>query len=1245
MGHRRSTRSKQTNKRQSEAQNETNSPTATHTTEELLMPDSTRPVRLCFGLILVPAAFTLVGCSSAAPMHEESAAVIATEHIEAPIRRLEAQSELEAITPSGPVDADVLSAFIPDGFRRLTPGSAEHQRAMLPLSRVLMELEPLPEPIETDPPTIEDVQRAKKLYVAARAKLSAGEIDSAIDDLVRAANLDPSSPSLFAALGDAYLDQGDRLSANDAYRQGIELGDRTPRALVMLATEAAGSRDPQTALRYAAAARANDPDDPMASAVASVLIGGILVEDGRLLAGASALTEALESFDASSRDPRWRQEIIQFHAQSQQLWMRVGDAWSALGAGARAKNAYSRAAPADQPIPVALVARQIGSSLDAGQPASAALIFLDHLRLNASSTAAEERQWAAALRSLDALGPVVPESIAQLRETDAQRYSSSRALLRIELASETNAERIETLATANADYVTPVVAAEALADIEDDSARYDACIQIVGTNPGIAESLASAMIRSLEQPLGFVRSKLDREQRADRLFISWMCIELGRADLLDPVAPLPDDAGNDLIAVQSQVLALIGDYAGSQALLAQLQDADSPRWIRNRARLQLVAQHPDEAWRLVSENANFSDASVVDLEAAARIALMLDRPEDARSYYERAIETDRGFEEGYEQLIVLHAPAGQLEDEEEHRRTVRALAAALPRSTLLNLIRVNELARNGALRDAENFLVAIATRSTHRDVGLQLLSGIWGAQTNAGDEDAAIRAERWFLAHLDRTPASIATRRTLAGLYVSQERFDDAIALLDDGYERTGSFELARAAEQILAGPMDNQEEAIERILARTSSLRSTDARIERAERLAQSGKSDQAQSTLRELIRREQKLLPAQRERFVRTLYILAGGQEIVASAEWLDLATDAEPLIAPVPFHIHRIRAIMLADLEPSNTDALVDATENALAALGAEASAEQRDALELICVQRMISNNQLQDALVLLHRLATRTGSLDEGLGIEIVRLSAGLGDRADATRVIDRLARDGQLAHMVKLSNERFGTPDRDPPVITEDQLRSETAYIIASVAQAFGRDEQAEDFFELALSYDQSNPWANNDYGYMLVEQDVRLDEAETMLERAVESLPGSSSILDSLGWARYKLGVLDDLGEREGALSILKRAQQAAAEEEGGENATIHEHLGDTLWRLERFEEAIGAWIDAERVLRSQLQQAAAMENPNEQAVDRITTQLRDLRLKITDAESERAPEIAPIPGFSESVPIQSSSPNIDPGK
>ncbi|MCA9302911.1 MAG: hypothetical protein KC996_02190 [Phycisphaerales bacterium] len=1209
------------------------------------MSDLSRSVRMGARSILVPMLMILSGCSSADHSGSRNTSVVATEHIEAPIRRLEARSELETLTPTAVTDPAVLAVFIPEGFRPLKPGTPEHQLAMQPLDRVLAELGGLPAPIETDPPSFEHVQQAKKLYVAARSKLLDGDTDGAVSDLTRASNLDPSSPGLFGALGDAYLDLGDRLSAMDAYRQGVELGDRSPRALAMLASEAVGARDPETALRYASAARAGDPSEPMARSVASALIGGILIDDGHLLAGATALTEAIESFDAGSRDPRWRAEIIQFHTQQPLLWMRVGDAWSALGATARAQNAYERASEPDQPPPFGLVARRIGSSLLAGRPASGALTLIDHLSHNASSTAEEERQWAAALRSLDALGPIVPEAIAELRNTTAQTESSARALLRIELSAQTNAERVEALAIAPGVLVTSVVAAEAIAGITDETARYQACVQISGVNPAVAQPLAAALVRSLQQPFSFAASRSDRSDPRERLLIAWMCIELGRADLLDEWSALPADSEIELLNARAQLLALNGDYRGADALIEQLAASESPDSIRARARTLLIAQHPERAWALITENANYSDAGVTDLEAAGMMAITLNKPEDARSFFERAIETDPGFEEGYEQLIVLHAPGGALEDAEEHRRIIRQLSSVLPRSMLMNLVRVNELARNGALRDAENFLVALAARSPHRDVGIQLLGGIWGALAKTGDAEAEARAERWLRSDLDRTPSSIPVRRTLAGFYIAKERFDDALALLDDGYERTGSFELARAAEQLLAASMDRPDDAIERALVRTKDLHGADALFERAARLAQSGQNDRAYSILRDEIDPGIEFLPSQREQFLRALYLLAGTPDVRASSEWIGIVDRESSRLAPLPMQIRRLRAVMLADLDPTNTDVLIAATQDAVNALDADADPSERSALELLCVQRLLSNDRKQDAFSLLHAIAVRSGSLDEQLGIEIVRLCAGLGDRVDATRVVERFARDGYLPDIVRLSHERLGLPDREPPAASDDQFRSETAYIIASVAQAFGRDEPSMDFFELALSYDDSNPWTNNDYGYMLVERNERLDEAEAMLVRAASALPGSASILDSLGWARYKLGVLETRGEREGAASILQRAKIAAGEEESGENATIHEHLGDTLWRLRRFDDAMSSWIDAERVLRDRLQDAAGLENPNERAIDRVSAQLRDLRLKISDAESGRAPAVAPIPGFTEPVPTREEMPGMDPGK
>jgi hypothetical protein len=76
-------------------------------------------------------------------------------------------------------------------------------------------------------------------------------------------------------------------------------------------------------------------------------------------------------------------------------------------------------------------------------------------------------------------------------------------------------------------------------------------------------------------------------------------------------------------------------------------------------------------------------------------------------------------------------------------------------------------------------------------------------------------------------------------------------------------------------------------------------------------------------------------------------------------------------------------------------------------------------------------------------------------------------------------------------------------------------------------------------------------------------------------------------------------------------------------NATIHDHLGDTLWMLGRFDEAMGAWLEAEDRLRSRLTDISDQQT-NARAVDMLRDELSLIRFKIADAESGRTPKVAP---------------------
>lgn len=100
---------------------------------------------------------------------------------------------------------------------------------------------------------------------------------------------------------------------------------------------------------------------------------------------------------------------------------------------------------------------------------------------------------------------------------------------------------------------------------------------------------------------------------------------------------------------------------------------------------------------------------------------------------------------------------------------------------------------------------------------------------------------------------------------------------------------------------------------------------------------------------------------------------------------------------------------------------------------------------------------------------------------------------------------------------------------------------------------------LALAPDQ--PLLLNFLGYAQLERNENLDSSEAMIRKASELDPDNASITDSLGWAEFKRGKVDD------AIATLQRAA-----EKDPDQAEIQEHLGDALYKSGRRYEARFAW-------------------------------------------------------------------------
>ncbi|MCA0449991.1 MAG: tetratricopeptide repeat protein, partial [Proteobacteria bacterium] len=115
--------------------------------------------------------------------------------------------------------------------------------------------------------------------------------------------------------------------------------------------------------------------------------------------------------------------------------------------------------------------------------------------------------------------------------------------------------------------------------------------------------------------------------------------------------------------------------------------------------------------------------------------------------------------------------------------------------------------------------------------------------------------------------------------------------------------------------------------------------------------------------------------------------------------------------------------------------------------------------------------------------------------------------------------------------------------------------------------EAERHFKRALELFPEQPDVMNYLAYTWVDRGENLVEAERMLRRAVEQRPNSGHIVDSLGWAFYRLGRYEE------AVPLLERAAELLPED-----PVLLDHLGDGYWRVGRRREASFQW---ERALRS----------------------------------------------------------------
>src|SRR6202142_1158035 len=268
------------------------------------------------------------------------------------------------------------------------------------------------------------------------------------------------------------------------------------------------------------------------------------------------------------------------------------------------------------------------------------------------------------------------------------------------------------------------------------------------------------------------------------------------------------------------------------------------------------------------------------------------------------------------------------------------------------------------------------------------------------------------------------------------------------------------------------------------------------------------------------------------------------------------------------------------------------------------------ELLLIETYRDSRQIDSAIAEAKK-ALVVSPKDSGLTVSLAMLYGEKADAAEGTRILQGLLQGNdsdqeiyidlaQVQERGKLYADAEQSAQKAEQ-ISRDQDAKETAwYMLGAIYERQKKFDLAEQQFRRVLDASPKNAAVLNYYGYMLANRGVRLDEATSLIQQAVQQDPNNGAFLDSLGWAYYKQNKLTEAEQY---------LQKAVGRE--GRDPTILSHLGDVYIKLGQNERAAQL---LERSLAEWQKASPADYEPDK--VNEIDAQLKTLKKRLAQKSS-----------------------------
>jgi tetratricopeptide (TPR) repeat protein len=1031
------------------------------------------------------------------------------------------------------------------------------------------------------PPDPDALDQAVRHYVKGRQAALEGDHLTAAFELDKARQLDPTSTAILRELAHSFAAQRNTPRAAALFEEILRLDADDSEALFTLAMAAANRRDFERAAILLSGRRAAGrrfTHDAAADLIVDFTLHLALQQLGYDRASIEAALPIVTGPLPLDLPTFHRARILALQGQQGEIWRAIGDAHCRLGEYEEALEAYGRAesfAGLDTPT---LRRRIIYADLQSGRVFAAQHELLSALASGGPSVSDDDVRLCSYLVEHATDSEVFVEAVLDLQRARPDDPGLAQAAAMLLPPGEARALLGQFVDRRPRDIQVVGQLLTWLGEREP-AAAVDLAASLISAHLDLARPYTDALMRALPDPYRAIDVASDpstpgqvqvRVRVLMRLWAQGEAWECCRRAL----ERWPDDDGLRLLRIE-----LAGALDEPHLLRAALEGAGdlTSRWswlvraaaLRETEELDGALEAGQRALSLARQSGTQQDQVGPLLELArAHVARAAPMPvneardavfRQAVDLAEQARSLAPAEDEPYELLLGLYGTNGPFSDPQRFQDLVAELRRAGETSRFYARLVIQDDLQNGrnelALSRARKLLED--GRNDYSSLGLAIIA--W-QQLGRMEE-----AEQWVSSLLARRPGDPALLEQYARMMLGLDQADDARRFLQHRLDDDGDDPTARRLLELVCRMRGDAEQAAtlgeRRLGARPEGSR---RELELAALYANAGWWARAADRLEWIARHVE----------VASLRHLTGAVAMCSRLEGLgdrrelltlELVESAIEHFAEVPLQVYGLGLRAIVRLE--GTDERFDALTRRAAeeARGADNLTAQGAVAWQTPAQALVEEDRPDAAARVLRARLDCSRDLEAPARALLASmiLIADAASADGATRSIDLL---------VDLEGRGLLTT---VPGLGGAATLSEALMQIGNLYTLLGNDAGAETLMRESIRLDAANGMAMNNLGYQWLEEGRDDDQTIAWIERAGELLPDSASVIDTVGWLRYKQRRFDDEAGQPGAVSLLRRAvelsEQPAAE--------LFDHLGDALWRLGRSDEAVDAWRQAVRLL------------------------------------------------------------------